>query len=245
MNKIKILTVGEESYQITDPEAAHLSDGQISEEAVWSAKYLIDRLCPGFTGTGEQVSCRPFPGYPLQISAPEASVIHRCGKNLWNLRTGVSEQTYTATDGSVVKRYGYSILLPAGVYTVHAEPTADYGTDILSAYVNGADGTHKTYGRVVYNAELTTATVTVEPGDILYVVNGKGGSETGTNTVFGRYNLQIEAGSAATPYEQYRQESVAPGQAVAAWEGVNTFRADAGLVTVAGKLDPLPLFAKL
>lgn len=63
MEQIKTLTVGGQSYAI-----AHLDDTKVADGG-WSAKKLIDTLCPAFTVSGKEVSCNPVAGYPLEIES--------------------------------------------------------------------------------------------------------------------------------------------------------------------------------
>lgn len=60
MKTIKTLTVGGETYSLS-----HLDDTKVGDGG-WSAKKLIDTLCPAFTATGKEVSCYPVEGYPLE-----------------------------------------------------------------------------------------------------------------------------------------------------------------------------------
>ena len=61
MKTIKTLTVGGETYAIGFLDDTKVADGG------WSAKKLIDTLCPTFAVTGKTVSCYPVEGYPLEM----------------------------------------------------------------------------------------------------------------------------------------------------------------------------------
>lgn len=56
---------------------------------------------------------------------------------------------------------------------------------------------------------------------------------------------QLERGSSATAYEPSNVQTFAPGDAIPALPGVNTIYADAGLVTVTGKADPVAIINNL
>lgn len=61
MKTIKTLTVAGETYALGHTDDTKVGDGS------WSAKKLIDTLCPGFAVTGKAVSCYPVEGYPLEV----------------------------------------------------------------------------------------------------------------------------------------------------------------------------------
>lgn len=67
MERIKTITVEGKTYQIYDPEAARTDESRVGQ-GVWSAKKLIDTLCPGFTAEGDPAVCCPVTGYPLQVT---------------------------------------------------------------------------------------------------------------------------------------------------------------------------------
>ncbi len=67
MEIVKTLTVEGKTYQLCDPEAARIDDGAVGADA-WSAKKLIDTLCPAFTAEGQPAVCNPVEGYPLCVT---------------------------------------------------------------------------------------------------------------------------------------------------------------------------------
>ena len=93
MKRIKTLTVGGETYRITDPEAARIDDTAVQEETAWSGKHTVDMLAPAFLESGSIVACQPVAGYPLTVQAQEGATVTRCGKNLWDLKSGVTQVT--------------------------------------------------------------------------------------------------------------------------------------------------------
>ena len=75
MKQIKTLTVNGNTYEIADPDAAHIDDSAVGTDA-WSSRKISDaigaaqraiihRLCPAFSQSGEVVTCQPVEGYPL------------------------------------------------------------------------------------------------------------------------------------------------------------------------------------
>lgn len=78
MNTIHTITVNGQSFQVTDPAAARINDGIISRDLVWSAKQIVDALCPAFSKRGERVVCRPVAGYPLTVETHGAATKIYC-----------------------------------------------------------------------------------------------------------------------------------------------------------------------
>ncbi len=247
MKRIKTLTVGGETYRITDPEAARIDDTAIQETAVWSGKHTVDMLCPAFSETGSIVACQPVAGYPLTVQAQEGATVTRCGKNLWDLKSGVSQVEYTSSGGTVATKWGYRISLPAGTYTLHAEQAGEQSGGFIYGVVNRPDGSYGGSASLVSSGVPTTKVLTLKEGDAIFLYNGSGNTtETQSNTLFANYNIQVELGDTATAYEEYRTESFAydPDATVPALPGVNTFWADSGSITVAGRLDPIAVIAE-
>ena len=265
MKRIKTLTVGGETYRITDPEAARIDDTAMQEETVWSGKHTVDMLAPAFLESGSIVACQPVAGYPLTVQAQEGSTVTRCGKNLWDLKPdtsgGVSLLTnfYADSDFFVSpaheeesnrRRYGYKICLPAGTYTLCA--TGFAASSYLYGAVNGeADGAAKFKGAIDLVLQGTPAkpvVVTLDAGDVIYLYNGKkNDSLSKANELFTNYDIQVELGDTATDYEQYRAKSFAYDTAatVPALSGINTLWADAGSIPVCGRQDPAVLLEKM
>lgn len=213
----------------------------------WSSQATVDRLCPVFVESGTMVACEPVEGYPLAVTAPEASTITRCGKNLFAKKGGPTAQTYATTGGGQLSRWGYRIELPAGTYTLHAELVGTEGA-FMFVYVNGADGSHKDIKDINKTIDLlkNNVTVTLDAGDVIFIVRGsESGGESGSKKLFAAYNIQIEVGNTATAYEPYQGEIFAPEVAIPALPGVNTLWADSGAITVTGRANPAAIIEKL
>lgn len=89
MKKMKTLTVGADTYQVWDPEAARIDDTSVTENA-WSSKNIVDRLCPSFTEGGAAVVCNPVEGYPLSVVShingeTDRAILYMGGKNLLDI----------------------------------------------------------------------------------------------------------------------------------------------------------------
>ena len=224
---------------------APIDDSTIADDKTWSSLHILETLCPSFEESGSIVACQPVAGYPLTVQAQEGTTVTRCGKNLWDLKSGVSQVEYTSSGGTVATRWGYRISLPAGTYTLHAEQAGEQSGGFLYGSVNGSDGSYLASASVV-STELLTKVITLNEGDVIYLYNGAAnGTEAKSNTLFSIYNVQIELGDTATAYEEYQGEAFTPEAAVPALSGVNTLWADTGSITVSGRADPVVISEKL
>ena len=236
MKQMKTLTVNGITYAVTDPTAPRIDDTVLGD-APWSAKKIVDTLCPGFTKTGSIVTCTPVAGYPLEVAAE--NTVTRCGKNLFDFTKRPYAVTYVNASGNSIDRYGFAIFLPAGTYILHAEeitPSANeyflYGTHM------GADGTYRGSCSLRGGSTNHIRTVTLEQGDSILLYDGTGGSLQQAADMFAKFNIQVEAGTAVTAFAAYAGESFAPGEPVPALPGINTLWAESGAITVTGRSDP-------
>lgn len=129
MKQIKTLTVNGISYEIADPDAACIDDAKVGADA-WSAKHIIDRLCPAFTETAPAVRCQPVEGYPLTAvsnieTAADTLRLWQGGKNLIDLAAMIGE-------GYTVTKNGVTITLKDGCLHRSGVHTADGATNVLS-----------------------------------------------------------------------------------------------------------------
>ncbi|MBO5317562.1 MAG: hypothetical protein J6A74_03890 [Oscillospiraceae bacterium] len=231
MKKIKILTVGGESYQITDPEAARIDDGVMDEVHTWSGKEIIDRLCPGFTKTGELVACDPVEGYPLKVvSAIEpvqegsgdpspdnvrpltghtAVRLWRGGKNLIDPVEYMKDVYNTTLDGDVFTSdfQNGGLYVNTGYGNKKTHPKGTY-TATFFPVTEGATCSFFVYSAatkaqiaVKYGLKAGNASFTFTINEEFYLSVG-GGKPYGMQS----YKLQLEAGSVASEYEPYRGE---------------------------------------
>lgn len=67
MNTIEKITADGVTYHLRDAAAARVNNTAVGE-TVWDSKTVLDRLCPGFTRTGQTVDCTPAEGYPLAVT---------------------------------------------------------------------------------------------------------------------------------------------------------------------------------
>ena len=142
--------------------------------------------------------------------------VKRYGKNLFEHNPdNLQVVKYTSlSTGAVSERMGYSIYLPAGTYTVHAEKAQEY-TSGCFIYHNAVDKDGNTikslggsnYSHPVANTELKTVTFTIDQ-DFYYIIYNANAhlDKTSTQQIFDKFNIQLEVGGAATPYEEYIME---------------------------------------
>ena len=192
----------EEAEQLT-----YVDDTQIGNQA-WSAKKLVETFCPPLEETAPVVSGMPLRDYPLDITtqaeaATEQLALTRCGKNLFDFRKGTQRITISSA-ANVQKTFsGYEIHLPAGTYTLHPEKISGDAAYIYGV-INDKEGFYKQSCSLVIHDTLQTQTVTLEQGDVIYIYNGIATNDVNiTNAVFAQYNIQLELGTKATPYEPY------------------------------------------
>lgn len=243
MNEMKTLTVNGITYAVTDPNAPRIDDTAVGD-APWSAKKIVDTLCPGFTKSGSIVTCHPVAGYPLEVAA--AAAVTRCGKNLFDFTAMPYPVTYVGSSGSSYDRIGFAVYLPAGTYTLHAEAcTPNQGEDFLYGTVMNADGTYQEACALRAGLSDYTRTVTLDTGDYILLYDGTGGSLKQAQELFGRFHVQVEVGSKASAFAPYCGEVFAAGEEIPALAGVNTVFAENGQVTVTGRADPAYLITSM
>ena len=258
MKQMKTLTVNGVTYTVTDPNAPRLDDTAVGEGA-WSAKKIVDTLCPAFSKTGDIVTCNPVAGYPLQVEAQ--TPITRCGKNLAKLRSLTTDIIGGLT----------SKVEADGTLSVNGESTIDYNNVYITNVSAWGEPLRLGAGKYTLLCRLLEGTVTDAYG-VLQISKLAGGTgyeyfelgaplsfqlaedcrvmvilqfRKGGTAVDGKLQLQLEVGETATAYEPFRQDIFEPGQTVPALPGVNTIRAESGQVTVTGRADPAYIIEKL
>lgn len=230
-----------------------IADTVLSTESAWSSRHTVDTLCPTFTESGSVVGCEPVEGYPLTVTAEEGSTITRCGKNLINpseyMAATKDEDERTTLDGDVFTtrftsggihvnmRYSPCKSHSKGTYTFSFIPLTEGANAYAFVYA-------KSSGAMIAKKELlgSNPSLTFTANEEFYVSLGGINGSLGTYS----YKLQLEAGTTATEYEPYREaETFAIGEPITAWQGVNTFYADTGDITITGKADPTAIIQDL
>lgn len=203
--------------------------------------YVTEKVCRSVTKTGTMVVCHPVGDYPLTVTTESgATTITRCGKNLLDLSEGkvVPVQYVYDTGGLSDARYGVELIVPPGTYTIKAAVKTGTPADYVYAAACNLDKT-VSFGFMspVVNTTLPVETKTFTEWARIYVYNaiGKlpgGQSLSGTMAIFNKYDIQLEVGSEATPFEPYVGESFNVGDIIPSLTGTNVVWADTGNLTV-------------
>ena len=207
MKTIKFLTVAGETYAL-----GHIDDTKVGDGS-WSAKKLIDTLCPGFSVTGQMVTCQPLEGYPLAVISQITPTQGGSGTpSTANIRpiTGLAElslnhcgKNLLSEDWKYFKNYSYDqnlvLSLPKGKYVLSAEKK-DVSYLYLQRSLNGGE-TRETYAKLHTSSSNTAHSVAFE-------VTGADGEMWMLWTSAQKYLdaikwMQIEAGEKATAFEPY------------------------------------------
>ncbi len=158
------------------------------------------------------------------------------GKNLWDadLNKIAPVQYTSATSGGMAKRNGWEMELVAGVtYTVKATPKESSFTEsYLYGCVTDKDDKVKKTTPLVANQQLQTHTFTAEDGWKLKLYDGIAQNGlTDTKTMVSKFNIQLEIGEKATPYEPHIQPVTYIPNADGAIEGVKSVCPNMTLLT--------------
>ena len=167
--------------KVTGDELARkavIDDTTVGPDA-WSAKHLVDMLCPPISETGNPMVCYPVAGYPLgckvsweptqegsgepspdnvrPIKGRDSVTVERCGENLLNSVPELPIRIYKNSP-NVVVRGG---TLPAGQYTMDVRLDVIPGGEALGAALikyELANGTEKYFvPRALNETSATTA----------------------------------------------------------------------------------------
>jgi hypothetical protein len=121
--------------------------------------------------------------------------------------------TYESSGSTTqVKTYGYIVELPAGTYTISAEATGirDFSANpgyIYSYRLNSNNKAIAGYsGNILTGSIFKPSTITLEQGQRIMIMYPNSASRTQSEMeglFYDSVNIQIEAGTVATPYEKY------------------------------------------
>lgn len=142
--------------------------------------------------------------YTPYVEDLEGITVKRYGKNL--LENNTDNLTFLENKN----RYGYRVRLPAGTYTVHAEPIGEYINGIYIYHEAVDENEEKitdigeaSYNHPVVNTELSNVTFTVDR-EFYYRIYVAGTPDLDhAKTHFNTFNVQLEVANTATPYMPY------------------------------------------
>ena len=241
---------------INTPLARHVvTDDSIVSRKPWSSKNTVDKLCPAFTESGAIVTCEPVEGYPLEVMTSEVSPkITRCGKNLLNMsRENLRQVSLIYESGVPSPMYlGVEMILPPGSYTLKATPNTTFTEEYIYGAICDLNGTRIEKWNPVAGTVTATKSVVLDDWRRVIIYEASQTSDNGGvnnfNFVFekiAKFDIQIEVGSTATAFEPYCGDTFAVGETIPALDGINTIYADAGLLTVTGRANPVNIIEKL
>lgn len=242
MKQMKTLTVNGTTYAVTDPTAPRIDDAVVGD-APWSAKKIVDTLCPGFTETGSIVTCTPVAGYPLEVTADSA--VTRCGRNLFDKsESKLSRLSYKSTGGNIVEIFGFEFMLPPGTYVLKAQSKESAKEGYIYGLTYDTSGKYTGEWNAAWGTDLKPKikTFTDVTRVMIYdAVNtpANGAAMSGARATFDKWDIQLEVGNTATAYEPYNGETFAPGETIPALPGINTLWAENGQITVTGRAVPV------
>ena len=249
-----------------DPGTALIDDTAVRADAAWSAKNILDKLCPTFEKSGTLVHCEPVEGYPLTVQLLEGldgtKTVAVCGKNLYNreayplstdgypysgesnLGMFAKSNTYKRTGFIPVPHLrGQRIVLShppegtnPGMSFYTRRPNVDDSADCKDAWCGGTTG-----AGMVVPEEATYMVFCVKAADA-------------------DKDVQIELGSISTDYEPYRESvktdlytvdfpieipAVAGINAVYGYDDQGEDELVPCSISVTGKADPVAIIEKL
>ena len=160
-------------------------------------------------GKTTQANAAPTPDNPQELeSVGETVDVSVYGKNIFNNDTSLlKEVSYRGASGAGT-RIGYELLtLPAGTYTFSLINSGTVSDIYIYGVVNDKDGNHVRNCHLLANTvNNTPLTITVNDGDKIYIYDGNSYlSVSASAKRFNSLQIQLEAGSTATPYEPYKE----------------------------------------
>ena len=177
--------------------------------AAWSSKNILDKLCPAFSVEGAVAVCDPVEGYPLEVISTiepresgtyESISLTRCGKNLFS---GGREISFTASKTITLEKP-----IPAGTYFISMGSytgSGEYQPVIIPQYADGTD--MPGYLQVRYDSNGKVINPTKPITKVRIWSNGYSASSS-KDVSCTLHDIQIEAGSVATPYEPYQGQTL-------------------------------------
>ena len=228
---------------------AHIIDdtNKNNGEATWSSKNLVDRICPSFSKSGIEVSCRPVEGYPLTVKADvNATSITQCGKNLLNEDWKDWDKGWKDDPDSDKNQKFFRLKpLKPGDYCLWLERTGSVYAK-LDKLVGYDEEQKEKWEQVNYfstNTSNKPAPFTVAEGELFRIWCSGGADNASFNRIT---HMQIEKGKVKTTREKYQApKTYGVNEPIPAFAGTNIFSADVGEITVIGKLDPISVIEDL
>lgn len=172
----------------------------------------LDEFKIKVTANGELISLSDSAEKPLQsmkiYGKTEMIPIPTLHKNKFNNDPSLLKKIgyISASSGNYAERIGFDIRLPVGTYTLSAEDLSPVTTN---RYLYGNISDENNYAlrtcHISNGIEVTQKqTITINEGEHLFLYNGNSNLNVqATQELFSLFNIQIEEGTEATPYEPY------------------------------------------
>lgn len=190
--------------------------GEKGDAGIVPDDYGNDKFANALTATKEGTVVRLDDVSPLSTVVSvkaEGAEPHRAvlsyGKNLFDFKSGAGQIAYSSSGGSASGN-GYKVELPAGTYTFHAEKLVQSSEHFLFCYINDRTGAYISNHRLIYGPDAQSFTVTLNAGDVVYVKDstaGNGDLNVVNQHFNNEWNIQVEYGVTATPYEPYDERT--------------------------------------
>lgn len=133
------------------------------------------------------------------------AVVSQYGKNLLNESNGAGDIVFYNAQGVAQHKVGYMFPLPVGSYIISGTLKGGSSDCNISIGINDKDnkvGTVANY-RFVYDGKAQNLTFNINEGDKFIVYCGKASTGKTEKESVDDFNIQVELGDTATPYEPY------------------------------------------
>ena len=194
----KLLAVAENEQRVFDAgKLALLRSSKYMNATASGAVVAVNDVSPVKHGVAVQLSSDTVTDF-------SSVTVKRYGKNL--LENNTDNLTFLKRQN----RYGYRVRLPAGTYTVHAEPIGEYINGIYLYHEAVDENEEKitdigeaTFNYPVVDAKLSNVTFTVDREFYYHIYAAATPTLALAKTHFNTFNVQLEVANTATPYMPY------------------------------------------
>ena len=195
-------------------DGVQLNDSAVNATEAWSSKKIVDTLCPPFSVSGNPVICTPVEGYPLSaVVSLEPKQEGTGDPSPENVRP---ISGYDSVDVNVRGKNLLDISLPysftndtSSRFTLELDLT---GTFVFTTQINFSDTGTTTSALFVITVDGSEQYISVNNINDAKVVNGhlsKIALINWSNSSGTINKIQLELGSAPTPYEPYQPGTTA------------------------------------
>lgn len=148
--------------------------------------------------------------HKVKVYADEPTEVEVYEKNLFNNDVSlIKEINYISSSGTYTA-YGYEFELPVGTYTISATAKEEgFSNSYLYGYVLDKDNKIIKSGiHAVVNDVCQTTSFTIGENEKYVLVDGQRNGLSYATKEFAKFDLMLEAGIIATPYEPYNKQTI-------------------------------------